>query len=1180
MVASTSLPERYQVLQLIARGGCGAVYQAVDLETGQPVAVKQVTAAAGDAGLAQALRREAETLRNLRHARLPAFVDYIPTAEDHFLVMTYVAGEDLGHQLERRTTPFPVDQVMAWADQLLETLAYLHGQKPPVIHRDIKPANLKLNEQGQVMLLDFGLARGGTSTLHTLPGYTLSYAPPEQLLGDPSDARSDLYSVGATLYHLLTGVKPTDALRRKGALLDGQPDPLEPAYRRHTLVSAALSDVLQCAMALAAEQRFGSTLDMQQALRAALAEPATRIVVQPHLAQQVLNNLPAAITPLIGRETETVAMQALLCRADVRLATLIGVGGVGKTRLALQVAGRLLPSFPQGVFFVPLIEASRAEHVLNVLARVLEVRQEPGQSLLETVVDRIAQGRRLLILDNFEHVLTSAPLATTLLAAAPDLKILVTSRERLHVTGEHLWRVPALPLPPANAPLTPADIAAFPAIALFQARAKAVWPAFSLDGNQAQAVAELCRHLDGLPLAIELAAARVDRLSPAAMLAQLDRRFAWLSQGPRDAHPRQQSMLATIDWTYALLEEPAQILWRWASPFVAGLTAEAVAAIVEHNPALPAQADEAVQMLLDNSILQHTPGAAGEPRYTMLETLRSFGQERLAQHGESELAARAMAAYYLDLAARAAPELVRPAAKDWLRRLDGEHPNVRVVLRWAITSREIDTALRLCLDLWRYWRARGLLHEGRRWFRQALADAEAGSPALRAKALNKAGVLAYEQGDVAEAQALEEQALAMQRSAGDRWGVVSTLNMLGVLAMDRAQYDEADRWLTEALALAQEVGHAVNGAHALNNLGLTAIRRGRIRLAVQRFEQSLAAFESLGDRRSMALLRGNLGEALHLFGQPQRALAILADGRAEWHALGDRWGEAANAIEQAGVLLDLGEFDRAEALWRDAEGIMRQIGSEHMVVRCQCGLGVLSLRCGNVDEARRLLSECRQFYEQIDDGRVLSYVVGDLSDLALAGGDLAQADSLSQHALELAEQTGDLRSYALRLGQRADLALLAGDWPKAEQHGQEALALHRQTEHTAGLAAAQRTLAQVANGQGQLELAHAYALASLRTFWRLGYRFDMALGLEVAADISRVLEGEEVTARLLGAAEGLRRSLGAPRLQHPSTRQANGEPRAQTSVQAAHSFMLPTERAGQDLAELLAQVEAKVAAYG
>ncbi|GEM_PF-157115 len=1174
----SSLPKRYQDAQLIARGGCGAVYRAVDRRTGRPVAVKQVSIAAGDPALAQALRREAQTLQRLEHPRLPAFVEYLQAESDHFLVMAYVDGDDLARQLARRTTPFSVGQVMAWADQLLDVLAYLHGRQPPVIHRDIKPANLKLDGQGRVILLDFGLARGAATSLHSLPGYTLIYAAPEQIRGEATAPASDLYSLAATLYHLLTGVKPADALRREAARVDGQPDPLRPAHELNPLVPPALADVLGQALALDPARRFAAAAEMQAALRRAVEEPETRLAVRLAGARPAPHNLPVALTPLIGREREAAAVQALLRRDDVRLVTLTGPGGVGKTRLALEAAAGSLTSYPQGVHFVSLVEASEPEHVLNVIAAVLKVRDKPGQSLLETVIDRLAQGRRLLVLDNFEHVLAAAPLATTLLAAAPGLKILATSRERLRVSGEHLWPVPALATPAAEAPLTPSAIAAYPALVLFQARAQAVSPDFVLDEEQARVAAELCRRLDGLPLAIELAAARIDRFSPAEMLAQLDQRFTWLSQGPRDVHPRQQSMLAAVDWTYALLDEPAQALWRWASPFVAGLTAEAMAALAQHIPALAAHQVEAMQTLLDNSILQAHREADGAQRFVMLETLRAYGQERLAHQGEADLAARAMADYYLTLSEQAAPELVRPAAKDWLRRLDGEHPNLRVVLRWAIASQEIDLALRFCLALWRHWRARGLLQEGRGWFRAALAMPQAGSAALRAKALNKAGVLAYEQGDMAESQALEQQALAMQRSLDDRWGLVSTLNMLGILAMDRAHYDEAERWLTEALALAQEVGHAVNGAHVLNNLGLTAIRRGRIRLAVERFEQSLTAFEGLGDRRSVALLRGNLGEALHLFGQPQQALATLTDAWAEWHALDDRWGEAANAIEQAAVLLDLGECDRARTLWQDAESTMRQIGSQHMSVRCQNGLGVLALRQGQLDEAHRLLSECHTLYEQFGDGRTLSYVVGDLSDLVLARGDLAQADSLSQQALTLAEESGDLRSYALRLGQRACLALLQGDLALAEQLGQEALAVQRQTEHAAGLATAQRILAQVARARGQLAQAHAYAVASLHAFWRLGYRFELMLGLEVAADISQALGREQEAARLLKAADGLRCKLGAPRVLQAGARQPSHALQGQAGAQADRAFVLQLEDATHDLAEVLAGLEAENAA--
>lgn len=1129
MVVSASLPDRFQALQLIARGGCGVVYRALDRQTGQPVAVKQVLTTAGDAALAQALQREALMLRGLRHPRLPAYVDFFADDASCCLVMAYVEGDDLGRQLERRDGPFPVAQALAWAGQLLETLTYLHSQQPPVIHRDIKPANLKVNQQGQVILLDFGLAKGAGATLHSLPGYTLNYAPPEQLRGDRTDASSDLYSLGATLYHLISGMKPPDALRREAALLDGQPDPLTPAHLLHAQISPALSDVLHRSLALDRCERFHHADQMQQALQQALAEPATRIVAGPDRASRTPHNLPAQLTPLIGREQEVAAVQALLRRADVRLVTLTGVGGIGKTRLALASAAGLLADFPDGVYFASLIEATEPDQATAVVARALGVQEKAGRPLLDGLLDVLRQGRRLLVLDNFEHILEAAPLATTLLSAAPGLTVLATSRERLNLRGERVYIVPPLATPPGDLALTPASAASYAALALFAARAQAVWPDFLLDTSNIQAVAQLCQGLDGLPLAIELAAARIQTLTPAAMHGQLAERFNWLDRGPRDAPTRQRSMMAAIDWSYDLLNQHARRLWQYLAVFVAGCDAEAIE-FVARQASLPAEnLPSAVQSLVDQHILRPGQGRDGGRRYVMLETLRSYGLRRLAQEGMADDASAAMVRYCRQSIERAAPELVGPQARVWLQRLDDDHPNYRAVLRWAIDQGDGELALSICVGIWRYWRARGLLQEGRQWFRQALAVEQPIPDALRAKAYNKAGVLAYEQADLAEAQALEELALSLQRLIDDRWGLVSTLNMLGVIAMERSRYDEADRWLVEALAVAREVNHAVNGAHVRNNLGLTAIRRGRSAQAAQYFEESLAEFERLHDRRSVALLRGNLGEALHRLGRSQDALALLASARAEWSALGDVWGEAANAIERATVLCDLGDLAQATILWQDAMNVMTETGSHHHVGRSLAGLGLVALRQARYQDSARLLREAQSLFERIGDHRTLSYVVGDLADLALACDDHETAQSLCQRALQLAQQTNDSFSQGYRLCQLARLATLRGEWSAAQEQCHAAISLHRQLANDAGEAMALRLMAAIALQRHDHQHAEVCAARSVALVARLGYRLELALSLEALADAVCARQWWDAAIQCLGAADTLRSALQTPR---------------------------------------------------
>lgn len=1169
------LAGRYQLEVLVARGGCGAIYRGLDRQTGATVAVKQVTVAADDDLWGQALRREAQTLRRLAHPRLPAFVDTFAADSDHYLVMAYVDGEDLARQLARRTTPFPVAQVLAWADQLLELLGYLHGQQPPVIHRDLKPANLKLDADGGVVLLDFGLAKGVATAMHSLPGYTLAYAAPEQVRGEGTNSRSDLYSLAATLYHLMTGVKPADALRREAALLAGRPDPLAPAHEITPAVPPALSDVLAVALALDPAQRFADVGQMRRSLQAALEEPPTRLVASRPAACAIPHNLPAPLSSFIGREREVADVCARLRREDVRLLTLVGPGGVGKTRLALHSASQLLAEFPQGVFFVPLVEAVEPAQALSVLAQALGVRAARGQEIVDALVDFLRHGRRLLLLDNFEHLLEAAPLITTLLAAAADLKVLATSRERLRLTGEHVLIVAPLDAPAAEAALPLAAVAAYPAVALFAQRAGAVWPAFTLDEANMQDVATLCRALDGLPLAIELAAARVQHLTPAAMLEQLHRPLLWLNDGPRDVHVRHRSLDAAMHWTYGLMDEPSRALWRRLAVFVGGCSEEAVELVVRR---LPHRAEEEVSRLtaslLDKHILRPTDGPDGEQRFVMLETLRAYGQERLRQHNEVDGAMQAMADYCLALSEQAAPELVGPQAVRWLQRLDAEHPNLRAVLRWALDRGEGELALNLCVNLWPHWRARGYLQEGRHWFQQALSVGETAAAPLRARAYNKAGILAYEQGDVAEAERCETTALRLQSGPDDRWDRISTLNMLGVIAMERARYGDAERWLTEAVAAAQAAGHTLNGAHALNNLGVTALRGGYARRALGIFEQSLAAFESLGDRRSVTLLHTNLGEARHRLGQPEEALSLLAGAQAEWSAFGDPAGEAAAVHAQALIRADKGDFAAAAALWNDALRALERIGAEHLRARCLDGLGMLAVRQGRPGKGVELLEQAQRLYQRLGDLRSVSYVVGDLSDAALAQGDRAAAGELCQEARALAEQVGDDYGLAVRLCQQARLALARDEVDEAEAHGLRALVLQRQVESPAGTAQTQWVLALIALRNHRPDLAQARGLESLRLCGRLGYRFELARALDALASVHCAIGQVESAGRLLGAADALRAALAVPRW--PDEQARDAQVRAHLRHEDIAAWRIASERLDEGMLALLAQVGVKI----
>jgi predicted ATPase/class 3 adenylate cyclase len=460
------------------------------------------------------------------------------------------------------------------------------------------------------------------------------------------------------------------------------------------------------------------------------------------------NNLPLQPTPLVGREKEVAQVCDLLRSDETRLLTLTGPGGIGKTRLALQAAADLLDDFSDGTFFVPLATLTEAELFLPAVAETLGVKEIGEQPLDESLKDYLSERRLLLVLDNFEQVLEAAPAVTELLAGAPGLKVLATSRAPLGLYGEHEFPVPPLSMPDLKRPPPLERLTQYEAVGLFVERAQAVKPDFKVTNDSAPAVAEICVRLDGLPLAIELAAARIKMLPPKAMLQRLGSRLKLLTGGARDLPERQRTLRATIEWSHALLDEGEQLLFARLAVFSGGRTLEAIEAICDTKGDLPVEAFEGVSSLLDKSLLRQEESPEGEPRFVMLETIHEFAREKLQESEEGEEIKTLHAHYFLALAEEAYPELKGANQLDWLGKLETEHDNMRAALSWALERKEAEVALRLGGALWWFWSVRGYHSEGRRWLEAVLAIDGRGSPEVQAMARAGAGALALEQGDL------------------------------------------------------------------------------------------------------------------------------------------------------------------------------------------------------------------------------------------------------------------------------------------------------------------------------------------------------------------------------------------------------------------------------------------------
>jgi predicted ATPase/class 3 adenylate cyclase/Tfp pilus assembly protein PilF len=664
------------------------------------------------------------------------------------------------------------------------------------------------------------------------------------------------------------------------------------------------------------------------------------------------NNLPAQTTPFIGREKEIRAIKEQLSNANVRLLTLSGVGGGGKTRLALQAAADMVDDFEHGVFFVPLAALSDPALVLQTIAQAFDVRETAGRQLKEQLKDHLREKQMLLALDNFEQVIDAAPLVTDLLSAAPRLKVLVTSREVLRLSAETDYPVPPLSLPDLKR-LPPLErLTQYEAVALFIARAVAVRASFTVTNENAPAVAEICYRLDGLPLAIELAAAHVRVLPPQRMLSELSHRLRFLMGGARNLPARQKTLRGAIDWSHDLLSGDEQKLFRRLAVFVGGSTLEAIESVCNIEDDLKIL--ETVESLVGKSLVKQTE-AHGEPRFVTLETIREYAADRLIAAGDEEAVRERYWHYFLALAEEAEPKSVGAEQAKWLRRLDDEHDNLRSALDWSLAQAGSEGGLRLCGALQRFWWTRGYLSEGREWCMRVLAKAGAQERTReRARALKAAGVLAYQQGDYPAARALDEECLAIQRQLGDRRGIAGSLNNLGLVACDQGDFPAARLLHEESLTIVRELGDRKGIANSLNNLGNVAYDQGDFSSARGLYEESLAIARELSDREGVARVLGNLGNVAKHQGDFPSARALHEESLAIKRELGYRQRIASSLNSLADLARDERDFVSAQALYREALVIGRELGEKLRIAFSLEGLAAVVAALGSSLRAARI----------------------------------------------------------------------------------------------------------------------------------------------------------------------------------------------------------------------------------
>jgi non-specific serine/threonine protein kinase len=930
---------KYEIRRSLGEGAMGTVYQGYDPFIGRLVAIKTIRRSVVDADLdgrfLERFRNEARAAGRLTHPNIVGVYEYGEDAANAFIAMEFVAGVDLSRYVAGRPG-LGLDQSIALVSQLLNALDYAH--QAGVVHRDVKPSNLIITAEGVLKVGDFGIARIDAAHL-TATGVAMgtpAYMSPEQCRGLDVDGRSDLFSTGVVLYELLTGSKPFEGAAEAMAykICHEQPEP--PSRRSPLALPPVFDGVLVNALAKEPAARYPSANAFRTALHDAAraagvhvaAHDATRI---PMATQGVSlpiaapsGNLPQQVNAFVGRERELADVTRLL--RESRLVTLVGTGGLGKTRLSIEASLRVGSAYPDGAWLVELAPLDDGRLVAQAVASALGVKDDPDRPLRETLVKHVHDRRLLLLLDNCEHLTRAcAELCHDLLRAGAGITILTTSREPLHVGGEMTYAVAPLAVPDPRLPLSVDALAQIAAVRLFVDRAAAAQSSFALSERNAHAVADICQRLDGIPLALELAAARARSLPVEIIAARLSDRFRLLKGGDQTALPRQQTLRAMLDWSHDLLGEPQRAVFRRLAVFAGDFSLEGAESVAAGGSVAADDVLDLTAELVEKSLVSLDPE---QQRYRLLQTVRHYAQEKLEEAGEAAEASERHRHYYVALAETADPRLMGAEQEIWHARLDAERENLLAAhAECGVAAGAAQEGLRLVHAL-RTWLRRGSTELAQRMGIEALARAGADERTLaRCQALFTTGGFCYFAGRYDEARTYAEESLAIAREHGDLPKTGDALAMMGLAALGRGDTVESRRNLEEAVAIGRQICEPMRLHQALNCLAEAESTAGDREAARTHYEEAMTLAREIGAADTIAVTQFNLARVRIDSGMADEAASLLCE------ALPYLGGGAGDSEVQqfvtvaAGLAAHQGQWERAARLSGLSEALYARGGA-------------------------------------------------------------------------------------------------------------------------------------------------------------------------------------------------------------------------------------------------------------